>query len=566
VRVRHLAMVFVVGLAAAGSGLAEQRPVAVSPGNATGSLIGSTCPTFSWGEVEGAKSYEVVVYRFVGEAEEPLPVLRGSFAGSVYGWTPALDQCLERGGSYAWSVRATGAEGASNWSAPSLFEVAAPTVGEFQEALQIVRDYLAVQDVDARGPADVALAEARAEPEGERPVSDATPDPRAGAPTALRVDQAVEAASFRGDGSSLTNLDASSLASGQVAGPRGGTGLDASTLASGSLLQVGGGGGWSPLGPGQDGQVLKVAGAGTLAWGPDQDTDTTCLEGGVVCNFAASSSEGGAATMAESGDSAAGFFSQGHIEEPRIADEIARDVELRSLFLALKRCVIDGWRYSDMSDGTVLDCNTGKLWLKDASCLGTAPWPQALVDVGALASGSCGLTDGSSAGEWRLPTAREICSAFAGMNVQPCPAGAAFDSLIDSSLPDGAPNVQNARGTGPWSEGDAFVGIGPGYWSSTEMDTDHAWATALWGGTIIPGEKVAFLGVWAVRAEPGQGAVCGDGLVDAPEICDDNNTDSCGTCSADCLTSQAGGDCPPGSGCAAHIDCLSGSCLDGLCE
>ena len=55
------------------------------------------------------------------------------------------------------------------------------------------------------------------------------------------------------------------------------------------------------------------------------DTDTTCLDAGVACNFAASASEGGAAT---SGDSATDFFSTGQIEEPRIADAIARDREV----------------------------------------------------------------------------------------------------------------------------------------------------------------------------------------------------------------------------------------------
>ena len=205
---------------------------------------------------------------------------------------------------------------------------------------------------------------------------------------------------------------------------------------------------------------------------------------------------------AAAGDSASGFFPSGQVEEPRIADEITRDAESRSMFLALKRCVIDGWRYGDMGDGTVLDCNTGKFWLKDASCLGTAPWAQALTAVAALAHGSCGLTDGSSAGDWHVPTALELCSAFLGANLQPCPVGAAADSLIDSSLPGGAPRVQNARGTGPWSEGDVFLGITPGYWSSTQKDAAFAWSTSLWGGTIIPGDKTAFISVWAVRGVP----------------------------------------------------------------
>jgi hypothetical protein len=71
--------------------------------------------------------------------------------------------------------------------------------------------------------------------------------------------------------------------------------------------------------------------------------------------------------VAASGDSATGFFATGQIEEPRIADEIARDAEV---FTAADLCWALTWRYVDLSDGTILDCNTGKQWLKDAGCLG----------------------------------------------------------------------------------------------------------------------------------------------------------------------------------------------------
>ena len=124
------------------TGSAGSKPVTVSPGSATGALIGDACPTFSWGSVEGAKRYELVVYRLGEEGEEPEPVLRETFAGSVSGWTPSLDRCLERGGQYAWSVRAVGQAEASEWSPPSLFQVTAPTEAEFEEAVAVVRRYL----------------------------------------------------------------------------------------------------------------------------------------------------------------------------------------------------------------------------------------------------------------------------------------------------------------------------------------------------------------------------------------------------------------------------------------
>ena len=55
----------------------------------------------------------------------------------------ALQICLERGERYAWSVRARRAQEALDWSAPSLFQVAAgPNQAELEIALQVVRSYL----------------------------------------------------------------------------------------------------------------------------------------------------------------------------------------------------------------------------------------------------------------------------------------------------------------------------------------------------------------------------------------------------------------------------------------
>ena len=115
------------------------------PGDASKlAVIADPCPTFSWGELEGAKSYELVVYQLGEDGAEASEVLRQSFAGSVDGWTPALEQCLEHGGRYAWSVRAGGSNVASEWSAPSLFEVsAAPSLAEVEAAMEVLRRYSA---------------------------------------------------------------------------------------------------------------------------------------------------------------------------------------------------------------------------------------------------------------------------------------------------------------------------------------------------------------------------------------------------------------------------------------
>jgi len=72
-----------------------------------------------------------------------------------------------------------------------------------------------------------------------------------------------------------------------------------------------------------------------------------------------------------------------------------------------------GWtgiRFTDNNDGTVTDNLTGLIWLKNANCFGWQTWTEALSDCNNLASGSCGLTDWSSAGDWRLPNVNELHS------------------------------------------------------------------------------------------------------------------------------------------------------------
>jgi len=65
-------------------------------------------------------------------------------------------------------------------------------------------------------------------------------------------------------------------------------------------------------------------------------------------------------------------------------------------------------RFTDNSDGTVTDNLTGLVWLKNANCFSTVAWTVALADANSLASGACGLTDGSAAGQWRLPNINEL--------------------------------------------------------------------------------------------------------------------------------------------------------------
>lgn len=67
-------------------------------------------------------------------------------------------------------------------------------------------------------------------------------------------------------------------------------------------------------------------------------------------------------------------------------------------------------RFTDNSDGTVTDNLTKLIWLKNANCWGQETWADALSYANGLANGECGLTDGSSPGDWRLPSATEMLS------------------------------------------------------------------------------------------------------------------------------------------------------------
>jgi hypothetical protein len=67
-------------------------------------------------------------------------------------------------------------------------------------------------------------------------------------------------------------------------------------------------------------------------------------------------------------------------------------------------------RFTDNLDGTVTDHLTGLVWLQNAWCFEQRNWAGALSDANGLASGSCGLTDGSAEGDWHLPNVRELYS------------------------------------------------------------------------------------------------------------------------------------------------------------
>ena len=81
-----------------------------------------------------------------------------------------------------------------------------------------------------------------------------------------------------------------------------------------------------------------------------------------------------------------------------------------------------GGRWCDNLDGTIMDMNTGLIWMKNASCM-SADWYAGLTWVTeTVMNGVCGLTDGSFLGDWRLPNVWELYGITQGVEGVQCSA------------------------------------------------------------------------------------------------------------------------------------------------
>lgn len=133
-------------------------------------------------------------------------------------------------------------------------------------------------------------------------------------------------------------------------------------------------------------------------------------------------------------------------------------------------------RYYDCGNGTVTDSVTGLIWLKDPSCFINTYFGEANQKAAQLGTGQCGLSDGSFAGDWRLPTKAEWEATIAKAVALGC---------INGSAPALTDDTGNAcYGTGA---GSSFVNVGTGtYWSNQTYDVNpgDAWYVDLLIGVM----------------------------------------------------------------------------------
>lgn len=160
-------------------------------------------------------------------------------------------------------------------------------------------------------------------------------------------------------------------------------------------------------------------------------------------------------------------------------------------------------RFTNNGNGTVTDNLTGLIWLQNASCMdtvggitksslgyqGSLNWANALIWSNNLASGNCGLSDGSAPGDWRLPNVEELESLVDHSRFGPAlPAGHPFANVLAS--------YDNNS-------------VGYGYMTSSPYmgNSDDAWGVALEDGIVDHGNKNYDGYVWPVRG--GQTALSG---------------------------------------------------------
>jgi len=149
-----------------------------------------------------------------------------------------------------------------------------------------------------------------------------------------------------------------------------------------------------------------------------------------------------------------------------------------------KGAAVASGRFVDNNNGTVTDKQTGLIWLTEGQCTqffsgdtsvgNKRPWDAAVDSANKLASGRCGLTDGSVAGDWRLPNVNELLSLIDSGNSNP-------------ALPTDCPLAASTVPSDYWSS-TTYAGF-PGY----------AWPVYFYSGYVDYDDKSSAYYVRAVR-------------------------------------------------------------------
>ena len=151
-------------------------------------------------------------------------------------------------------------------------------------------------------------------------------------------------------------------------------------------------------------------------------------------------------------------------------------------------------RFHDCGNGTVYDSVSGLIWLKDWGCGGTKNWKDASNWAKDLADGQCGLTDGSKAGDWRLPAIEEWRMQTPAEVYQNL-------SIIDSGC--SFPAIPSRWGVSCASAGDPFTNVASSstHWSATSFASQPsiAWRVSLGNGGVSGFGKTNSYRVVAVR-------------------------------------------------------------------
>ena len=172
-------------------------------------------------------------------------------------------------------------------------------------------------------------------------------------------------------------------------------------------------------------------------------------------------------------------------------------------------------RYVDCGNGTVTDNQTGLVWLANADCFGSIPWHEAMDAVAGLAdlpnpsrlwlsacgpfvepdNCDCGLSDGSSPGEWRLASLTEwqaMIKVADRMNCNPA---------ITTDLGDACWTAGCHDGCNPQCVCSFYDVQSSYYWSSTlyVLNPQQAWITQIYNGDTTNYNKNADAYVWPVR-------------------------------------------------------------------